>query len=257
MRRSSTGYWLAVIAAITAFALVVVWPDNPDRYLPDFFPWPSGNGLQVGDFDREEMRLGLDLKGGTYVLLEADTSRLPPDIDVDAAVEGAKDIIENRVNAFGVAETEIQREGVNRLSVQLPGISPEEARDLIGKTALLEFREPTLDAQGNVLCLADDGTQFAVLGSTNSAIIPDRESGEARCIDAVSGRSGKAILEPAICQAILDPAACEGVAGVPLNGTLLNPDSEVIAQGQGFAVTLEFNSTGGEIFSNVSGRLIE
>src|SRR3989304_2307524 len=61
------------------------------------------------------MPLGLALKGGTYVLLEADTSRLPPGTDIDSSLDGVKDVLERRVNAFGVSETEITREGPNRL----------------------------------------------------------------------------------------------------------------------------------------------
>jgi len=134
MRNTTNLLTFAFIAILTALAIVIVWPSDPGRYLPDFFPWPKGQGVQVGDFDRETMRLGLDLKGGTYVLLEADTSQVPPD-QRDDAMEGAKDIIERRVNAWGVAESEIQRQGSNRLAVQLPGITPEEARDLIGRTS--------------------------------------------------------------------------------------------------------------------------
>jgi len=55
------------------------------------------------------MRLGLDLRGGTRLVMEADTSQAP-DVDVDQALEAASRIIERRVNAFGVAESEIQRQ---------------------------------------------------------------------------------------------------------------------------------------------------
>ncbi|HXG35956.1 MAG TPA: protein translocase subunit SecD [Dehalococcoidia bacterium] len=253
MRRRANLWLLAFIVALTAFTVAVVWPDDPDRYLPDFVPWPSGQGLQVGDLDREAMRLGLDLKGGTYVLLEADTAQLPPDRDVDEALEGAKRVIENRVNAFGVAETEIQREGSNRLSVQLPGINPEQARELIGKTAVLEFREPVLDSQGNVLCQAEDGTRFSVPSFVGGAIIVDDQTGAALCADPSSGLSGVAVLEPATCK-----RTCrEGITGIPLTGSLLRPNSEVQLDQQGnYAVSLEFNRLGGEIFSDVTGRLV-
>ena len=50
----------------------------------------------------------------------------------------------------------------NRIAVQLPGISPEEAADLIGRTALLEFREPVSTTPGKFVCLRDDGTEFTV-----------------------------------------------------------------------------------------------
>src|SRR4030067_350245 len=146
MRNPANLVVFAFIFVLTAVAVVIVWPSNPDRYLPDFIPWPKGQGLTIGGLDRETMRLGLDLKGGSYILLGGATSALPAGSSVDDAMDGVQDIVERRVNAFGVAESEIQREGSNRLAVQLPGISQQDARDLIRRTALLEFRAPQRDA---------------------------------------------------------------------------------------------------------------
>jgi preprotein translocase subunit SecD len=87
------------------------------------------------------INLGLDLKGGTHLVLELDTSKLPPDKNVREAVEHAREIIENRVNALGVTEPIVQRQGEKWIVVQLPGLKdPERARNVIGKTALLEFK---------------------------------------------------------------------------------------------------------------------
>jgi preprotein translocase YajC subunit len=102
MRNRTNWILLAFVVALTAFSVIVVWPGAPKRYLPDFVPWPEGKGLQIGGFERKEMRLGLDLKGGSYVLLEGDCSRLPPGTDCGEALEGAKDVLERRVDKFGV-----------------------------------------------------------------------------------------------------------------------------------------------------------
>ncbi len=153
------------IVALTIFSILVVWPGWPKRYLPDFIDYPEGPIIEIGG--RTAMKLGLDLKGGTYVLTEADTSVLPAGTDVDEAMKGAQEVLERRVNEFGVAETEVTREGKNRLAVQLPGIPPEEAADLIGKTALLEFREPVLDDTGNIVCVREDGSEFTVSASAD------------------------------------------------------------------------------------------
>lgn len=252
MRRPTELVLFLFILALTAFAVVVVWPGDPTRYLPDFIPWPKGQGLKIGDFDRQAMRLGLDLKGGTYVLLEADVTALPPGTDIDQAMEGARQVIEQRVNAFGVAETEIQREGRYRLSVQLPGISPEQARELIGRTARLEFLEPQLDANGNYLCRAPDGSQFTV---PSSAFFPslDRQAGKVLCL-GTGGQQGELLLQPAMCRRDC-PA---NVQGIPLTGAELEPNSRVETnpQGTGVVVTLNFKSRGATILQDVTRRLV-
>ena len=60
-----------MIVVVTVFGLIVTWPGNPDDYLPDFIPWPSGDGIDVAGFERDNFRLGLDLAGGVSVTLEA------------------------------------------------------------------------------------------------------------------------------------------------------------------------------------------
>ena len=84
--------------------------------------------------------LGLDLQGGMHLVLEVDASKLPPE-EAKGAVDRAIEVIRNRIDQFGVAEPIIQREGTNRIVVQLPGLSDRErARQLIGQTALLVFK---------------------------------------------------------------------------------------------------------------------
>jgi protein-export membrane protein SecD len=86
------------------------------------------------------IKLGLDLQGGMYLLLEVDTSKLGP-AEAKNAVDQAMQIIRNRVDQFGVAEPSIQRQGANRILIQLPGLLDQErAKALIGQTALLEFK---------------------------------------------------------------------------------------------------------------------
>ncbi len=87
------------------------------------------------------LNLGLDLKGGTHLVLELDRSKLPPETKTIDALDRAIEIIRNRVDQFGVAEPLIARQGDRWIVVQLPGIKDSgRAKELIGKTALLEFR---------------------------------------------------------------------------------------------------------------------
>ena len=98
---------------------------------------------------RRGLTLGLDLKGGSHLVYEADLSKKDPSQTDDQAMEGVKQKIERRVNAYGVTEPIIQRQGGNRILVQLPGIKDiDEAIKLIGQTAELDFREQKLDENG-------------------------------------------------------------------------------------------------------------
>ena len=85
--------------------------------------------------------LGLDLKGGTHLVYQADLSQ----IDLASrgeAMNSVKAVIEKRVDVFGVTEPVIQIQGEDRILVELPGISEvEKAKAVIGQTAILEFGE--------------------------------------------------------------------------------------------------------------------
>ena len=88
--------------------------------------------------------LGLDLQGGAHLVYEADTTIVRPD-EAEDAVNGARDVIERRVNVMGVSEplVQINRQGDKwRIIVELPGVQDvNQAINQIGETPLLEFKE--------------------------------------------------------------------------------------------------------------------
>ncbi|OGD85761.1 protein-export membrane protein SecD, partial [Candidatus Curtissbacteria bacterium RBG_16_39_7] len=92
-----------------------------------------------------EPKLGLDLQGGAHLVLLADMKDITPE-DRDNALDAAEQVIERRVNLFGVTEPVIQTAKVGgdyRVIVELPGVTDvSQALNLIGKTAQLDFREP-------------------------------------------------------------------------------------------------------------------
>ena len=91
-------------------------------------------------FSSKELKLGLDLQGGMHLVLEVDTKELDSET-AENAIKSAQQIITNRIDQFGVAEPTIQKIGKKRILVQLPGLRDAgRAKDLIGKTALLEFQ---------------------------------------------------------------------------------------------------------------------
>ncbi len=90
-------------------------------------------------------KLGLDLQGGIHLIYEADLSQSEKE-DYDSSMQGLRDVIERRVNLFGVREpiVQVQQQGDNyRLIIELAGvIDPAQAIKEIGKTPFLEFKEP-------------------------------------------------------------------------------------------------------------------
>jgi len=120
---------LVLIVILTATVAWVVWPGNPGLHVH----------LGPINIDRDiNVHLGLDLRGGMQVLLEAD---VPSDFQVtNEAIGAAKTIVENRVNGLGVAEPVVQVAGERRILVELPGIEdPERAVATLRETGLLEF----------------------------------------------------------------------------------------------------------------------
>jgi preprotein translocase subunit SecD len=95
-------------------------------------------------FGRQGLMLGLDLKGGSYLVYQADLTEIAPG-DRAQVMDGMKGVIERRVNALGITEPIIEvqeQEGEYAIAIQLPGISDvERAKELIGRVGILEFRE--------------------------------------------------------------------------------------------------------------------
>ena len=138
MSRGDQWKLLSVVVA-TALSIWYLWPSyqyysltpNQRANLPQ---------AQLSELRSKAIHLGLDLQGGMHLLLEVDKSRLSA-AEAKDAVDRAMEVIRNRVDQFGVGEQLIQREGENRIVVQLPGMTDRtRARELIGKTALLEFK---------------------------------------------------------------------------------------------------------------------
>lgn len=101
------------------------------------------------------LKLGLDLRGGSQLLLQALPSKAVPEISPEV-MRGVETVINNRINSLGVSETVVQRSGKDRLIVELPGIKdPQQAKDRIGTTALLEFKELAYRPDGSVDIGAD------------------------------------------------------------------------------------------------------
>lgn len=135
-------YWKSL--AILATVLLSAW------YL-----FPSYSFYRLSREKQQELRdrrnpilgrilnLGLDLQGGIHLLLELQTDKLPDDTPetLREAIDRAMEVVRNRIDQYGLSEPLIVRQGDKYIVVQLPGVKDRnQAKDLIGRTALLEFR---------------------------------------------------------------------------------------------------------------------
>lgn len=127
------------ILILTASTLFIAYPKNIGVDLNQY-----GLGFAQGALDyRNDLkyRLGLDLQGGTHLVYQADLSQVA-EADRTSAMEGVRDVIENRVNNYGVAEPNVQVSRGDRLVVELAGVKDvNKAIEMIGETPLLEFKE--------------------------------------------------------------------------------------------------------------------
>jgi len=111
----------------------------------DWLAIKTDNTVKLPSTKELAFRLGLDLQGGTHLVYEADVSSVDAK-DRESATEGVRDVIERRVNIFGVSEPIVQinhtADGNYRVIVELAGIKDvHEAIKMIGETPLLEFKE--------------------------------------------------------------------------------------------------------------------
>lgn len=127
---------VVVVLFLFAAGLFVALPIDHPLWLEE--------GLAPGEDtqrDIRELTLGLDLRGGTQILLETDISAdqsLPDD-----ALNSAKIIVEQRVNGLGLTEPTVQLQGERRMIVELPGVkNPDQAIETIRSTGQLEFIDP-------------------------------------------------------------------------------------------------------------------
>ncbi len=135
-------------------------------------------------------RYGLDLAGGSHLLYRADTSKVVSG-DVDSAMQSLRDVVERRVNIFGVSEPVVQVErggvvggGEQRLIVELPGVTDlSEAVKAIGQTPTLDFRLETKNATGT--------TAYTETGLTGQYL-------DHATLDFSSGRGGTLSNQPII-----------------------------------------------------------
>lgn len=129
------------------------------------------NGIKIGDTQirpvRDMMKLGLDLKGGVFVVLEAETKATGDELN--RIMGQTLGVIERRVNAMGLTEPNIVREGDKRIRIELPGAkNAQEAINMIGKTAQLQF----MKSNGDVILSGNQVRNAEVVFESNRGNVP-------------------------------------------------------------------------------------
>nr|WP_067399040.1 protein translocase subunit SecD [Streptomyces sp. F-3] len=165
------------------------------------------------------VRLGLDLRGGTQIVLETkSTSAVKAD---SAATDRTLEVLRGRVDALGVAEPTLVRSGSNRIIVELPGVQdPKKAADVLGRTAQLTFHP--------VLGVADPGAKTVkpTPGESKELVLPD-ESGQKLRLQKAS------------------------LTGKDVKGADARFDQE---RGAGWYVTIDFNKAGSRGWAKLTGE---
>lgn len=123
-RRNSIAF--IVLCVIFALAVAVVFP------------------LDKGILGSRGIKLGLDLQGGVHLVYQADLSQVSR--DQEGAVDGAMAILNNRINPMGVTEPLIQRQGTDRIVVELPGTKiTDQEKERLSRVDILEFGEKAVE----------------------------------------------------------------------------------------------------------------
>ena len=137
MTKKSFGLREWIILAVVLLSGYSLWPS---------IQYHSKQGAEKVKFAKENPKIveksvnfGLDLAGGTSIILEIDKSGLKPDEASDIQ-ERSLEIIRNRVDQYGLSEPQIYPSGNSRIVADLAGVDVDDARNLVGGTAMLEFK---------------------------------------------------------------------------------------------------------------------
>ena len=216
------------------------------------------------------LQLGLDLRGGSQLTLEVQPAGEITIIGAEQ-MEAVKAVLDRRVNGLGVAESTLQTVGDDQLVLQLPGVTdPTRAADVLGSTALLEFRAQQAETQEEVQNLRQLRAQLLSVLATRTedeeTELDAEEQEELARRQQELGLDGTATSETEQLEQLLartnqeilnrfEPTAFTGKQ-------LISAGRQQQQNGSGWEVTLNFNAEGGEKFAELTqsiagtGRLL-
>ncbi|MCA9387702.1 MAG: protein translocase subunit SecD [Candidatus Andersenbacteria bacterium] len=242
--RTKTRLTFVAVLLVAVLAGLASWPKGPDI------------NVQIGSLDWQQelkVRLGLDLRGGTHLVYQAQFDEGLDPADYEEAIQGTRDVLERRINAselgLGVSEPLVQTNQVGddyRVIVELPGVDDvSEAIRIIGETPSLDFRRPIVD---NPFVPQEDLTsQFTVEG----------EGDDARLVDVDGNPLSEEQLDELAAQLEAQQTGLSGIAAnferTDLTGARLERATLQFDQTtQEAVVLLEFDEQGRELFAQMT-----
>jgi SecD/SecF fusion protein len=208
-------------------------------------------------------KLGLDLRGGTQIVLEAQDS---PTVKANAdSTQRALEVLRRRVDALGVAEPTLVRSGERRIVVELPGLQdPREAAEVVGRTAQLSFHpvtgpgdpskasEPTQGSDGASAAPTATASPSASSSPTTtaspSATADPSATGDASGDKTADGQGERQVLDEDGAPIMIGPAA---LTGEGVKGAEAGTDPQ---QGLGWFVTVDFTGDGGRAWGKLTAE---
>ena len=173
-----------------------------------------GAGSKVGPI-KDHMKLGLDLQGGVYVVLEADTDATGAELT--SLMNQTQAVIEKRVNEMGLTNPVVSIEGEKRIRVELPGVDDaESAIKSIGTTAQLTF----ITADGNVILTGDN------VKDASTAL---NQKGAGYVVTMEFDSTGASLFEAATQSIVNGEITADEKLGLPANCIAIILDNEIIS----------------------------
>lgn len=246
---------LTILVAVFVLAALVVLP------------------IDKGVLGKRGLRLGLDLVGGVHLVYQAQFPEGTGELEKNRELDRALVTIQSRIDKYGVTEPVIQKQGSDRILIQLPGFTDlDEAKKLAEQTGFLEFREIELN-DGKLVTLADylnsekpdffnkketGSREFVNLETGNPVtFITKAQDGTLKYVDEKGNPVDieKLKKEPSD---LLSWIPARGDGGTQLTGSFLDKsEAQVATQAKGAEarVDIEWNRDGAGIFDQIARRL--
>jgi len=241
MKKNRKIFNLIIIIVLAFLCFNFIYPNGINKGIDFIKPKLSNVPVlrRISRLPEKGFRLGLDLQGGSHLVYEADLSGVEGGAK-NEAMQGLRDVIERRVNLFGVGEPQVAIQEVKesqRLVVELPGIKDiSQAIKMIGETPYLEFREERDEEE-------------------RDALLKELEQFQAE-IEAMATGTPAEVIEAKIrdfSNIYKDPYFKEtALTGQYLSGASLNFDQTTMEP----QVLLEFDEEGKELFREITTRNI-